>query len=1211
MNPEIAQRSVAVVGMSARLPGASDVETFWQNLLDSKESITAFTDEELLAAGVDAALLADDQVIRAGGVLADVTGFDAALFGLTPREAEVMDPQHRLFLECSWEAMEHAGQLGDGPRRAGVYAGCAFSTYLLNHLVHRPELLRTFGEVELLSLNDKDWLGTHVSYRLDLTGPCVSVQTGCSTSLVAIHTAVQSLLAGECDLALAGGAHVVVPQPRALRYQEGGILALDGHCRAFDADARGTVWGNGVGVVVLKRLDEALADRDTVHAVIRGSAVSNDGAAKASFGASSVAGQAAAMVDALAVAEVEPASVDYVEAHGTATALGDPVEATALSRVYGAEEREHPLLVGSVKTNIGHADSAAGVASLIKAAVALREGVIPATLNYRRPNPNIDYSRLEITSEARQWPASRTPRRAAVNGLGIGGTNAHVVLEQAPPAAPTEPDDRAQLLVLSAHTPTALTRAEERLAAYLAATPDASLADVAHTLQVGRRSLAHRRALVATDLADARRGLAERQGVGGQAAAPARPVAFLLPGQGAQLVDMGRELYESEPVFRQQLDHCLRLLREHTGLELAPVLFPSEADRPGAAERLTQTRFAQPALFVVETALARLLESWGVRPAALLGHSLGEYVAAHLAGVFTLVDAVRLVTERGRLMQTLPAGSMLAVALPAAEAADWLDGELAVAVHSGPDRCVVGGPEKEVAALAERLAAAGVPVRPLSTSHAFHTPMVEPILADFADLVRGITRSAPRIPFVSNLTGGWITDAEATSVAYWVRHLREPVRLAAGLAELSEHVLVEVGPGRGLVGLARRQGRPVAVTATTLPPDRPEPVAVREALGRLWAHGTAVDWPALHAGRARRRVPLPTYPFERRHFWAGVTNLEAGAAARPATVEAPATAGQPVLTTATAEPVAQVEDSPRDVLASIWYDLLGVRVERDEDSFFDLGGDSMNGVRLAALISERFEVACSPGMLSQSPRLLDQVALVAQLRGATGGGQLVRLHQGGDGRPVFLVHPIGGTVFCLQELADRLGAERPVYALEADPDDTPPDIPALAARYLRELREVQPSGPYQLAGASFGGVVAYEMAQQLTRDGVQVTSLSLLDSPAPGQLGGLDDAAIREQVLTSAAARRWYTELPAAAATRWMSALRERFRALEAYRPRPYRGTVHYFLAAEQLGWLPEHADRYWTGLVDGLGVHEIPGDHNTMLGAARLGDLLSEVLRG
>jgi acyl transferase domain-containing protein/acyl carrier protein len=872
---------IAIIGMSGRFPGAKNIEEFWANLRGGVESITFFSDEELIGAGIDEALLNNPAYVKAGAVLGGIEMFDAPFFGFSPREAEVIDPQQRLFLEHAWEAVESAGyNCAEYKGLIGVYAGCSMSSYFYSNLSAHPGL-DEIGSLQIIIGNDKDHLPTRVSYKLNLKGPSVNVQTACSTSLVATHLACQGLLSYQCDVALAGGSSVKVPQTEGYLFQEGSIVSPDGHCRAFDSKARGTVAGSGVGVVVLKRLADALADRDYIHAVIKGSAVNNDGSAKVGYTAPSVQGQAEVIVAAQAAAAVAPETIAYVEAHGTGTELGDPIEISALTRAFRAgTARDGFCAVGSVKTNIGHLDAAAGVAGLIKTVLALKHGLLPPSLHFEQPNPQIDFenSPFRVAQKPSLWSARQLPRRAGVSSFGIGGTNAHIVLEEAPAAEPSGGSRPQQLLVLSAKTSSALEAATANLLKHLKHDPALNLADVAYTLQVGRKAFKERRAVVCRDLDDAVAALEtlDRRRVLTNAQAPAeRPVAFMFPGQGAQYVNMGLELYQSEPTFREQVDLCAELLKPHLGLDLRTALYPDAGRAAEADEQLKQTSLTQPALFVVAYATAKLWMEWGVRPAALIGHSVGEYVAACVSGVFSLEDALRLVAARGRLIQQLPAGAMLAVSLAPQQLLEHLRDDLALAAINGPKSCVVSGPRAAVQELKEQLDREGVSSQRLHTSHAFHSRMMDPILGAFTEEIKKVALRPPQIPYLSNVTGRWITATEATDPEYWARHLRETVRFAESLAELckdSEQILLEVGPGQTLSTLVRQQGDGVrsnlALSSLRHPHQQQSDVAfLLGTLGQLWLAGTQIDWAGFYVREKRCRLPLPTYPFERQRYW--------------------------------------------------------------------------------------------------------------------------------------------------------------------------------------------------------------------------------------------------------------------------------------------------------------------------------------------------------
>ena len=869
---------IAIVGMAARFPGAPDIGTFWQNLVGGVESIRRLDPEELVARGRDRADVLAPGFVPAHGVLDGFDLFDAEFFGYRPREAEGIDPQQRLFLEVAWEALEDAGC--DPARHVGpiaVFAGSSANQYLHEQLMRNPSALARIGPFQAGFSNQSDHLPLRVSYKLDLSGPSVAVQSACSTSLVAVHLACQQLLAGGCDLALAGGVSLTLPRFWGYRYEDGMILSPDGHCRAFDAQARGCLKGDGVGVVVLKRLADALADGDRIDAVILGSASNNDGAAKVGYTAPGLDGQAALVATAHAVAGVEADTIGYIEAHGTGTPLGDPIEIAALTQAFRRGTQRNGFCgIGSVKTNIGHLDAAAGVAGLIKATLALRHATLPASLHLHVPNPGLDLpaTPFHVVDRTQPWRAD-APRRAGVSSFGIGGTNAHVVLEE-PPAVDRPPTDegRPHLLLTSARTPEALTQAAARLADHLEARPELALVDVAHTLATGRHAFALRRAVVADGRADAAAAL--RASAGSRDRARERPpsVVFMFPGQGTQYPGMGRGLYARCPAFARQVDAACDAALPLLGLDLRELLL-ADPDDAEAARRLAQTAITQPALFVVEYALARSLVELGIEPAAMVGHSLGEFVAACMAGVFSLRDALALVIERGRLMQAQPGGRMLAVPLAAADLCPLLGADLSLAAENSSSLCVAAGTPAAVEALSARLLAElGIESTPLHTSHAFHSAMMAPAVPPFLAAMDGVTRNAPTRRFVSSVTGGWADATALDDPQHWARNMRDTVRFSTALESifgLDDVVLVEVGPGTTLGSLARRHAaRPedlVVAASLRHPGDASDDLVVfLGMLGRLWCAGVDIGTGWL-GDEVRRRVALPTYAFQRQRFW--------------------------------------------------------------------------------------------------------------------------------------------------------------------------------------------------------------------------------------------------------------------------------------------------------------------------------------------------------
>jgi len=903
---------IAIIGMAGRFPGARNLDEFWRNLCDGVESVRFLSDQELEALGVDAALRRDPNYVKAAAVLDGVKLFDAAFFGYTPRDAELMDPQHRIFLECAWEALECTGYDPETCQGAiGVFAGTMVSTYLLYNLLPNRQLFSTVDPVQVTVGNDESFLATRVSYNLNLRGPSCAIQTACSTSLVAVHLACQSLLNEECDMALAGGVCVNVKHPEGYRYVEGGMNSPDGHCRAFDARAGGTIFGSGIGIVVLKRLEDAIADGDHIRAVVKGSAVNNDGAVKVGYTAPGMEGQTAVVAEALTVVGVGADTIDYVETHGTGTKMGDPIEIRALTEAFRTDtDVKSRCALGSVKTNVGHLGTAAGAAGLIKTVLALENKLIPPSLHFERPNPEIDFagSPFFVNTELAEWQTDGRPRRAGVSSFGLGGTNAHIVLEEAPVIEASGPSRPHHLLLLSAKTDTALEAATANLASHLRQHPDLNLADVAYTLQVGRQAFNYRRLVVCRDLDDAANVLetCDPQRVfTGVPEILGRPIAFLFPGMGDQYVNMALELYQVEPTFREHVDHCSEYLKPLLGLDPRDVLYPDGTQTHDAAQglppsvgspqgidlrkllrrggeqpdsatqKLNQTYLAHPIIFMIEYALAKLWVEWGIHPQAMIGHSIGEYVVACLAGVFSLEDALFLITKRAQMIHELPGGAMLAVLLSEEKVRPLLDKKLSLSAVNAPFSCVISGSTDAVVDLEHRLIEKGVACQRLHTYHAFHSTMMEPTVEPFAELVKGVTLNPPKIPYLSNVTGTWITAAEATDPDYWARHLRQTVRFAEGMQQLlkePEQILLEVGPGLTLSTLATQRpdkaAEQVVLTSLRHPHDPQSDVAfLLTTLGRLWLAGASVNWSGFHAHERRHRLPLPTYPFERQRYW--------------------------------------------------------------------------------------------------------------------------------------------------------------------------------------------------------------------------------------------------------------------------------------------------------------------------------------------------------
>lgn len=977
---------VALVAMAGRFPGAADVEQFWDNLMAGRESISFF-DDATLDAGVSAALRADPLYVRARGVIDDIDQFDAAFFGINPKEAELMDPQQRVFLEICWECLERAGYVPDqAPGPVGVFGGMYNASYFQRHVATRPDLIEMVGDFQVMLANEKDYITTRVANRLNLTGPAVSVHTACSTSLVAIAQAFFALRTGQCRMALAGGASVTCPPRSGYLYNEGSMLSPDGHTRSFDAGAKGTVFSDGAAVVLLKRLSDAIADGDTIYAVLRGAAVNNDGGAKASFTAPSVDGQAAVIEAALVSAGVDPRSISYVETHGTATPMGDPIEVEGLTRAYAAHTSDTGFCtIGSVKSNVGHMVTAAGAAGMIKAALAMHFEAIPASLHYEAPNPAIDFDAtpFRVNSQLRPWRREDAPRRAGVSAFGVGGTNAHVVIEEAPLRAPSDPATGAQLLTLSARSPAALAAAAARLADHLDAHRALSLADVAYTLRVGRKQFAQRAVVAAESVEEAIAALRSADSPMRAAASLnawlPQPV-FMFPGQGAQYAGMGRTLHAEDPVFRAAFDDCIRCFDGLLDFDLRERMFTDDA------AALAPTSVTQPATFALEYALARQLMALGVKPAAMIGHSVGEFAAAVLAGVMRLDDAARLVARRGALMQALPAGTMLSVRMAAAELLPLLPDNISLAADNGPAVCVAAGPSDAIEALRAALEAKGIVAKTLQTSHAFHSAMMDAAVAPFEALVRETPLAAPGLPIYSTLTGRLLSAEEATDPRYWARHLRETVRFSPAVreaqAQLAHPLFIEIGPRNTLATLVRQHATKVQpAAAAALLADQPagESAAWRLGAGRLWTQGVEIDLGALDTRGRRQRVRLPTYPFERKRFWVDIAAAPTAPAlvslASPSVPPPPSIPELTMTAAATSAPPARRAALVMQ-LRDLFENLSGIEMADVEGAapFVEIGLDSLTLTQAAMQVKKTFKVNLSFRQLMESYRSFDALA---------------------------------------------------------------------------------------------------------------------------------------------------------------------------------------------------------------------------------------------
>lgn len=1047
---------VAIIGMSGRFPGAESVEQLWKILLDKKNSISTWTADEI-DPSVPTELRNDPDYVKARGVIADADKFDHGFFGVNPKVAALMDPQQRVFLETAWAALEDAAY--DPAQFAGligVYAGMGNNTYFTRNVIGHPELIEQVGDFAVMTANEKDYIATRLAFEFDLRGPALSIHTACSTSLVAIAQAFKALRDGECDMALAGGIAITAPINSGILYNEGGMYSPDGSTRTFDANGKGTSFSDGCGIVVLKRLDDAVRDKDHIYAVVKGAALNNDGSEKASFTAPSVRGQAEVIAMAQADAGVSPDQITYVEAHGTATPLGDPIEVEALTLAFGGQQNGQHCALGSVKSNIGHLTAAAGAAGVIKTALALQQEQIPASIGFEKPNPAIDFanSPFKVAQDNLAWPrVPGKPRIAGVSSFGVGGTNAHVILAEPPVAAASSASRNKQLFLLSAKSKASLDAMTDNLRLWLEAHPDASLADAAYTLQVGRRHFKHRRLIVGGSHSEVIEAIVNKdaQLIGTRELHEAAPgVVFMFPGQGSQYVNMGRDLCESEPVFKQHFDRCCELFSKELGTDLKAIIF-SEAEsasaKAAADEQLKQTIWTQASLFTMHYSLAKLWMHWGITPDAMMGHSIGEFAAACLAGVFSLEDAVKLVANRGRMMQELPGGSMLSVRAAEEEVLKKLPIGCSIAANNGPQLCVASGPHEAIAKLQAELEKDGITCKLLVTSHAFHSPMMDAIVEPYRKVVEGVKLSAPRIPIVSTVTAEWLKDDEATSPKYWSDHLRATVRFAQAVkfawadadpadakAMAGSRVMLEVGPRTTATTLARQQSsdtkKQVAVPSLgDSAGNNNELTQLLKAVGGLWQSGVLIDRAKFYEKEERRRISMPTYAFERIRHWVDPVALQAVSGGQGGHSSA-------TVSTASTE-IADASLSPKDQLIAqiktLLEDSSGLELAEasNEETFLEMGLDSLFLTQVATSLSKKFGVKISFRQLNEELPNLDKLA--DHIMPHWGGGAAVV--RADDHRPV----QAASTVNALEdapELKKAFGAQARISKEKVD-DMTP------------------------------------------------------------------------------------------------------------------------------------------------------------------------------
>jgi len=1160
---------IAVIGMAGRFPGAKDIHAFWENLKNGVESVTVFSDEELIESGIDPEMVKQPNYVKAKGYVEDIQYFDSSFFNYTPNEAEVMDPQVRIFHECAWHALEDAGynpQSYNG--LIGLYAG--YNPNIIWKLYNSYHLKSGSEFFELDNLNSNHFTSI-ICYKLNLKGPGVSINTTCSTSLVAIHMACRALLTGEADMALSGGVAITLPSKTGYFYEEGMVMSPDGHCRAFDAKANGTSSGNGVGIVVLKRLVRALKDRDHIYAVIKGTAVNNDGNRKLGYTAPSVEAQSEVIRAALQMAEVEPESITYIETHGSGTPLGDPIEIEALKKAFNTASgqstnptsvpsyRKNSCALGFVKANIGHLDAAAGVSGFIKTVLALKHRLIPPAVNFDTPNPKIDFENIPfyINRELKEWKNNGYLLRAGVSSFGIGGTNAHVVLEEWPENQPEERESRPyQLILLSAKTESALDRMTENLADYLNENPGL-LADAAYTLQVGRGAFNHRRMLVcpnqhetipihdllSIESSKVRSYITDVEN---------RPVVFMFPGLGTQYLNMGLDLYRTEPLFQETMDQCFTKLIPFLGYNIEEILYPSSESSASSAVKIDQFEIAQLVVFIFEYALAQLMMKLGIKPHSMIGYSFGEYVAACISGVFSLEDALSLVVGRGKLIRKIPAGAMLSVPINRETVKPLLNDRLCIAIDNG-DSCVIAGPKDDIAAFETQMKEKRYLCIRLEASHGLHSMMMDPILDEFEEQVGQLRLNKPNIPFISNVTGKWITVEDAVSPRYWVRHLRETVQFSQGLKELmhiQNAVFLEVGPGVTLSTLAYpyidKESHQSVVNLVKSPDQKISDVEyLLGKIGRLWLYGTKIEWSGFYTNEKRKRVPLPSYPFEKLNYRVDIPIQELMSMVQTGEIKIEKQAPPSSVPTTTRPekktPYIPPGNRAEQILVQMWEELLGVRPIGIHDNLLDMGVTSLKGL----IFVNRFKEQLGVGEIIHITTVFDAPTvseLTAYFKSnyPQSFARLIEAQPDEEPAPslpetrpshslpenllllnkasapeavenIFFIHEASGEVGIYIEFCRQLGKLAPrfnCWGVKADrlKNYTPQNwrVEDIAARYIPKIKELQPHGPYYLVSWSGGGNLVFEIALQLEQMGENLALLAFIECIGPMGLSNND-----------------------------------------------------------------------------------------------------------
>lgn len=1233
---------IAIIGMAGRFPMAKNVDEFWENLKSARECINFYSKEELIEAGIDQELLDNPNYIRAQGIIEDISKFDAEFFSISPREAETMDPQHRIFLECCWEALENAGYgAAKNQRNIGIYAATGENHYLINNVMPNVEDNNLASSYQTMINNSKDFLCTRVAYKLNLIGPAVTVQTACSSSLVAVHQACIALQANECDVALAGGVSLIALEKAGYLYHPGMILSSDGKCRAFDANASGTVGGQGVGIVVLKPLKKAIEDGDNIYAVIKGSAINNDGNQKIGFSAPSVEQQANVIRMSHQKANIKANSITYVEAHGTGTELGDPIEILGLTEAFNINKFQF-CAIGSVKTNIGHLDVASGIAGLIKTVLCLYYKTLVPTLNFNKENPNIDFknSPFYVNTVLKSWNQDDSLRRAGVSSFGIGGTNAHIVLEEAPEVESKIMQRKYQLFCISANSECSFNNYTKSFVTYLLKNADLNLEDVAYTLQVGRQKFKYGSYIVARNINEMKQKLGH---ISLKTISNNRKkIIFQFPGQGTQYINMGRELCREEKLFRKHVKECLSIIKK---------ILPDSItikDILGRTVNVHQTVVTHPAIFIVEYSIAKYLMDIGVKPDAMIGHSLGEYVAACISGVISLEDALKLVVIRGKLLQSLPKGKMLALQTSSDSIKELLlDSTIDIAAINTKNSCVISGENSLIKEFCKNLDKKKITYVPLNTSHAFHSSMLDPILDKFYKEVSRVKFNIPNIPYISNYNGNWIDKIDVTDPHYWVKHLRNTVFYSKGIESIlkeskyKDSIFLEVGPGQILSSLAKKHfDKSLSCVALSTMKKAQDIESDQEyllnTLGDLWVEGIAIDWQKFYL-KKRKRVALPTYSFEKQSYWLNskksilslnnnfttinsnnceISNIEMNKAAK--------------ITDNKSENTIEIE------IIKIFRRILGFQQITMNESFFNIGGDSLQALQLVSEINNHFQVELRIKDIIENPTVFKLSTIILQQKINLGGSNLlanidnnnpvVKLKNGNNKKPIFVIHPISGFIFCYRDFVDLYSGNSSIYGIQSQPineeiNNTLDSVESIASYYIKYILEVQNEGPYYLFGTSFGGLIAYEIAQQLVTKNHKVSLLAMADTMRPDHhsfkikdeneiLLGIIELSKREVLpysqrdcLSDIEKSDMLVEgfnlnnLDEKHQEQFFFRVKTYCKAIFNYKTKPYQGKIIFFDPREKFSkYSSLSASESWSGLINETLFYTVDGNHFSMM---------------